>query len=80
MRGLPTLRSGEPNKCSFHKKANRFAADLLFYSRLLTKVKLSTLSGIKKAGIENSCFLLWAMRGSNPRPPRCKRGALNQLS
>ena len=23
---------------------------------------------------------LWAMRGSNPRPPRCKRGALNQLS
>lgn len=22
----------------------------------------------------------WAMRGSNPRPPRCKRGALNQLS
>ena len=25
-------------------------------------------------------FLLWEMRGSNPRPPRCKRGALNQLS
>ena len=24
--------------------------------------------------------LLWAMRDSNPRPPRCKRGALNQLS
>ena len=23
---------------------------------------------------------LWAMRDSNPRPPRCKRGALNQLS
>ena len=22
----------------------------------------------------------WAMRDSNPRPPRCKRGALNQLS
>ncbi len=26
------------------------------------------------------CLLWWAMRGSNPRPPRCKRGALNQLS
>ena len=23
---------------------------------------------------------LWAMRDSNSRPPRCKRGALNQLS
>ena len=22
----------------------------------------------------------WAVRDSNPRPPRCKRGALNQLS
>ena len=24
--------------------------------------------------------LMWALRDSNPRPPRCKRGALNQLS
>jgi hypothetical protein len=32
---------------------------------------------IKKAAV--SCGL-WEMRGSNPRPPRCKRGALNQLS
>ena len=24
--------------------------------------------------------VVWAVRDSNPRPPRCKRGALNQLS
>ncbi len=23
---------------------------------------------------------MWALRGSNPRPPACKAGALNQLS
>ena len=27
-----------------------------------------------------SLFQLWAMRDSNPRPPACKAGALNQLS
>ena len=25
-------------------------------------------------------FKKWAVRGSNLRPPRCRRGALNQLS
>ena len=25
-------------------------------------------------------LIKWALRDSNPRPPRCKRGALNQLS
>ena len=29
---------------------------------------------------DESGFRMWAMRDSNPRPPRCKRGALNQLS
>ena len=48
------------------------------------KTKLSNLrSTLKKQRHWNSMALfvfMWAMRGSNPRPPRCKRGALNQLS
>ncbi len=34
----------------------------------------------KKASQNLQGFFLWEMRDSNPRPPACKAGALNQLS
>ena len=30
----------------------------------------------KKPTIKGGTFVWWVMRDSNPRPPRCKRGAL----
>ena len=58
---------------------------------LLAKLKIMTAEGsyatgmpFKQLGIKKGhtlvTFLWWELRGSNPRPPRCKRGALNQLS
>ena len=40
----------------------------------------NTENKIKKPPKKRRLLLWWAMRDSNPRPPRCKRGALNQLS
>ena len=39
--------------------------------RMIKKVKEKHL-----LSENNRCFLWWTRRGSNPRPPRCERGAL----
>jgi hypothetical protein len=53
--------------------------------RILVRIKINR--GIlrsaknKKASIELKLKLfMWALRDSNPGPPACKAGALNQLS
>ena len=42
------------------------------------KIDASVLK--QKTSLELVSLKWWALRDSNPRPPRCKRGALNQLS
>ena len=41
---------------------------------------IRALPGAQQKKQSKLTALLWALRDSNPRPPRCKRGALNQLS
>ena len=79
MRGLPPLRSDELFWGCLRKKANLAGSISFFYFRGANKSALLTRHENKKSRNFRFCFL-WAMRGSNPRPPRCKRGALNQLS
>ena len=60
------------------------AAFGFFHFRQSRRSKLRSMSKMKKAthfrGWLSFSFKLWAMRDSNPRPPACKAGALNQLS
>ena len=54
----------------------------LFFFALNLKLALykEKPTSFSKKKLHISVKLSWEMRGSNPRPPACKAGALNQLS
>lgn len=65
------------HSCKYKRRS--FAAAFFIYCQ--SSSKLGIVCKRKKAVISDSLLcLMWALRDSNPRPPRCKRGALNQLS
>ena len=84
--GLPPSHAsvGGPSGGAFSEQAQNPAlrASRLFAARSRPQASLVRV-WVAKSPCDAGAFVLcsgWAVRDSNPRPPRCKRGALNQLS
>ncbi len=76
------ITCGDPpgETTSANTKANPAKRNSFFVPSQYTS-KLGIVQKQKKLHLSMKLLcLMWALRDSNPRPPRCKRGALNQLS